>query len=209
MKASFGAMLIAILLLIPNLAKAQISDKLVPHTGFMYEIISLQDPRNTGVSEFSRAYYTINLGSYYAMAHKNDIVSVGFDAGVNFGINFPFTQQRGTVVTVVTQVPVFAMARVGALSTTYNQQPLGLGVGIGGVYTFFSDVDNYVAGNKMRAGFVAPAAMAELTLKTRGNTITVRGHVNLLTSNSVLKVDNRPDLDFNMNNWGVGLIYSL
>lgn len=209
MKASFGAMLIAILLLIPNMAKAQISDKLVPHTGFMYEIISLQDPRGIGVPEFNRAYYTINLGTYYALAHKNDIVSVGVDAGVNFGINFPFTQQRGTVVTVVTQVPVFAMARLGALSTKYNQQPLGLGVGIGGVYTFFNDVNNYITGDKIRADFVVPAVLAELTLKTRGNTITVRGHFNLLTSNSLLKGDNRPDLEYNMGNWGVGLIYSL
>lgn len=209
MKASFGALLIAILLLIPNMAKAQITDKLVPHTGFMYEIITLQDPRNTGTSAVNFSYYTINLGTYYAMAHKNDIVSVGFDAGVNFGINFPFTSQRGTVVTLVTQVPVFAMARVGALSTTYNQQPLGLGVGIGGVYTFFNDVADYNTGNKIRASYVVPAAVAELTLKTRGNTITVRGHFSLNQVNAILKGDNRPDLDYNMGNFGFGLIYSL
>lgn len=209
MKASLGALLIAILLLIPNLVKAQITDKLVPHTGFMYEIITLQDPRNTGTSAFNFSYYTINLGTYYAMAHRNDIVSVGFDAGINFGINFPYTAQRGTVVTVVAQAPVFAMARVGALSTTYNQQPLGFGVGIGGVYTFFSDVANYNTGDKIRADFIVPAAVAELTLKTRGNTITVRGHIPLLLNNAILKGDNRPDLDYNMGNFGFGLIYSL
>lgn len=209
MKASFGALLIAILLLIPTMAKAQITDKLVPHTGFMYEIITLQDPRNTGTSAVNFSYYTINLGTYYALAHRNDVVSVGFDAGVNFGINFPFTSQRGTVVTVVTQVPVFAMARVGALSTTYNQQPLGFGVGIGGVYTFFNDVADYNTGNKIRASYVVPAAVAELTLKTRGNTITVRGHFSLNQVNALLKGDNRPDLDYNMGNFGFGLIYSL
>lgn len=209
MKTSFGAALIALFLLIPGAAKAQIVDKLVPHTGFMYEIITLQDPRSTNGQSFNFSYYTLNLGTYYSLAHKNDVVSVGVDASLNFGINFPFTSQSGTQVTIVTQVPVFAMARVGALSTTYNQQPLGLGVGIGGVYTYFNDVADYVTGNKIRSNFVVPAAVAEATLRSRGSTITVRGHMSLAPVSSLLKGDNRPDLEYNMGNWGIGLIYSL
>lgn len=208
MKTSFGAFFFAALFLIPAVGKAQITDKLVPHTGFMYEIVTLEDPRNLGGQTFNFAYYTFSLGTYYELAHKNDVVSVGVDGSVNFGINFPLTG-RGTVVTVTTQTPVFAMARVGALSTKYNQQPLGFGVGIGGVYTFFNDVIDFNTGNKIRASYVVPAAVAEVTLKTRGNTITVRGHYQLARTNAVLRGDNRPDLDYNMGNWGIGLIYSL
>lgn len=209
MKASFGTTLIALLLLTPSLAQAQISDKLVPHLGFMYEFITLEDPRNIGSSEFTFQYYAVNIGSYYALAHKNDVVSVGIDASLNFGINFPFTAQRGTVVTLLAQTPVFAMARVGALSTPYNQQPLGLGIGLGGVYTYFNDVADFTTGNKIRASYIVPAAVGEVTLNTRANTITVRGHFSLDRTNALLKGDNRPDLDYNMGNWGLGLIYSL
>ena len=190
-------------------AHGQIIDKFVPHSGFMYEIVTLQDPRSVNGETFSFAYYTLNLGTYYSLAHKNDIVSVGVDASVNFGINFPFTANRGTVVTLITQVPVFAMARIGALSTSYNQQPLGFGVGIGGVYTYFNDVADYVSGNKIRASYVVPAAMAEATLRSRGSTLTIRGHFSLQPTNALLKGDNRPELDYNMGNFGIGLIYSL
>ncbi len=190
-------------------AYGQIIDKFVPHSGFMYEIVTLQDPRSVSGETFSFAYYTLNLGTYYSLAHKNDIVSVGVDASVNFGINFPFTANRGTVVTLITQVPVFAMARLGALSTSYNQQPVGMGVGIGGVYTYFSDVADYVSGNKIRASYVVPAAMVEATLRSRGSTLTIRGHFSLAPTNALLKGDNRPELEYNMGNFGLGLIYSL
>ncbi|MDP5169715.1 MAG: hypothetical protein NWR72_05680 [Bacteroidia bacterium] len=208
LKATLHSFLLVAVLTIPTMSRAQIADHLVPHFGFMYQFVNLEDPRSASGQNTTFSYYTLSIGSYYELAHKNDVMSVGVDAGVNFGINFIPTQFSGTVVTVITQVPMFAMARVGALSTKYNQQPVGLGLGIGGVYTYFNDVVDF-SGNKVKSDFIVPAAVGEVTLRTRGNTITGRVHVSLLPTNALLKGDNRPDLDYNFSNFGLGLIYNL
>ena len=185
---------------------AQITDRMVPHSGVMYEILVFEDNLGSGAT-FNRGYYTFNLGSYFMLAHVNDVASVGIDGSVNFGINFP-TTGRGTVVTFVAQTPVFAMGRVGTNATSYNEQGIGAGAGIGFNYTYFSDVADYNNGNKIKSGFAVPAAMAEVSLRSRGSALTVRGHISLASIASKVTGDGRPDITYKMGNWGVGLISS-
>lgn len=181
---------------------AQIGDKLVPHMGFMYQTVVLQDTF-ASASEFNIFYYTFHLGTYYTIAHANDIASVGVDGSVNFGFNFVNTFS-GTRINLFTQVPIWLMGRVGANSTSYNQQKIGLGAGIGGHYTFYSD--------KLRqekASFINPAAMAEVTILSRSGTLTVRGHMALSRAESALKstVSGNEINRLRFGTWGIGLIY--
>ena len=188
---------------------AQITDRMVPHSGIMYEIVTQEDLQGSG-AVLNRAYYTFNLGSYFMLTHVNDIASVGVDGSVNFGINFPATRDRGTVVTFVAQTPVFLMGRLGANATSYNQQGIGIGAGIGANYTYFNDVADILSGNKVKSNFIVPAAVAEISLKSRGGVLTVRGHLALSTVNSKVSFTNPnfPVTQYKMGNWGIGLISS-
>ena len=182
---------------------AQIGDKLVPHMGFMYQTVVLQDTFAAG-SEFNISYYTFNLGTYYTLAHLNDVASVGVDGSVNFGFNFVNTFTGGTRINIFTQVPIWLMGRLGANSTSFNQQKIGLGAGIGGHYTFYSDKIN-----QEKASFINPAAMAEVTILSRSGTLTVRGHMALARSESALKstVSGNEVDRLRFGTWGIGLIY--
>ena len=181
---------------------AQIGDKLVPHMGFMYQMVVLQDTF-ASASEANIFYYAFNLGTYYTLAHLNDVASVGVDGSVNFGFNFVNTF-NGTRINIFTQVPVWLMGRVGANSTSFNQQKIGLGAGIGGHYTFYSEKFN-----QQKAGFINPAAMAEATILSRSGTLTVRGHMALSRTESALKstVSGTEINRLRFGTWGIGLIY--
>lgn len=188
-----------------NNLSAQLADKLVPHMGFMYEIITFQEVGSSS-PPFSSAYYTFHLGTYYTLAHSNDIISAGVDGSVNFGINFPTTRDRGTVVTLTTQVPVFLMGRLGANATSYNEQKIGIGAGVGLVYTYFSDVADILTGSKVNAGFFVPAAVVEGSLRSRGGPITARVHFSLSDRTTDLNFSGGA-APFKLGNWGIGLIY--
>lgn len=183
-------------------SQAQIGDKLVPHMGFMYQLVTLQDTF-ASAAESNLFYYTFNLGTYYTIAHANDIASVGVDASVNFGFNFVNTFS-GTRINIFTQTPVFLMGRVGALSTAYNQQKVGFGAGIGGHFTYFSD-----KANQIKSDFINPAAMAEVTILSRSGTLTVRGQMALFKTEDVLKsTETKQEIStLNFGTWGIGLIY--
>ncbi len=184
--------------------KGQIGDKMVPHLGFMYEVVDLKGPIQAG-ENVSRVFYTFSLGTYYTLGHKNDVVSVGVDPSVNFGFNlvsnFSGTE---TGLNLVVQVPVFLMGRYGANATKYNQQKFGLGAGIGGVYTFFRE--GIV---KRRASAFNPSAVAEITFMSGGGPLTIRGHVSLFNPSATMTFPTG-SVDYNeFQNFGVGLIYGL
>ena len=116
--------------------QAQISDKIVPHMGFMLEYPQgVVSGTESGVSLPS--YYSFNLGAYMALAQKNDIISVGPQTSLQLGGNLiPLTNRLRFAYHF--QVPVYAMVRVGANSTPYNQQAVGLAVGLGGSFNALS-----------------------------------------------------------------------
>lgn len=182
--------------------KAQLGDKMVPHLGFMYEVVDLRDPLR---EDISRVFYTFSLGTYYTLGHKNDVVSVGIDPSVNFGFNLVSNFSGSeTGLNLVVQAPVFLMGRLGANATKYNQQKFGVGAGIGGVYTFFRE--GIV---KQRSSAFNPAAMAEITFMSGGGPLTIRGHVSLFNPNATLTFPSG-SVDYNeFRNFGFGLIYGL
>lgn len=199
--------ILAVLLCVAGLclqqAQAQLSDKLVPHLGFMYEIVNLRNSSQR--SDISRPSYTFSIGTYYVLAHQNDVLSLGLDPSFNLGFNFVQNIQGSeTGINLLLQAPVFLMGRLGALSTKYNQQKFGIGAGIGGSYIFLSE------GIADRRLFdFAPGVVVEVTFISRGGPMTVRGHFPLGSTEATFK-DTSGNSDWlfrDFTNWGVGLIY--
>ena len=184
---------------------AQIGDKLIPHMGFLYQWVAIEDNSFAPPFERSPAFYAFNLGTYYQIAHTNDIASVGVDGSINFGFSFVNDFSTGsTRVNIFSQFPFFLMGRLGANSTAYNQQKFGLGLGIGGHYTLYSN-----KGFAEKSNFINPAAIAEITILSRTGTLTVRGTMSLSQTESMLiNTETKADIGLrDFGSFGVGLIY--
>lgn len=190
----------------PASLQAQLADKLVPHLGFMWEVATYD---NGGCLNDQRtSFYTLSLGAYYTLAHTdNDVASVGFDPNVNFGINLV----GNGYISYVIQAPVFVMGRLGANATTYNQQKIGIGAGLGLNYTYFSQ--KITTNTRRIAGFAVPAAVVEVTILSGGAPLTGRIHFNLGQTSSDIKCrfdSGGEDLtNTSFGNFGFGLIYGL
>ncbi len=183
------------------------SDKLMPHFGFMYEIVNL----DSGSLRDIYPFYTLHLGTYYTLAHKNDFVSVGVDGSAHLGIQF-----FGSSVNWFVQTPVFLMGRIGANSTYYNEQQLGIGLGIGATATYMNMKGFFDFQGRdipFRPLFLNPSVILEGTLNTRGGPVTGRIHFSLggPTRDGVIVEEFRRYYEarkVKYTNWGLGLIYA-
>ncbi|RMG68248.1 MAG: hypothetical protein D6722_12060 [Bacteroidetes bacterium] len=151
-------------------------------------------------------FSTLNIGGYYVLAHHKDVVSVGVDPSVQIGLSFP----AGPGVNIMVQTPVYLMARVGANSTPYNQQALGLSVGVGGNLQYLT-----FTGLNRRTTFFAPGAVVEGTLSSRGAPLTFRLHFSPAQPQTLFKYtgpDNGTSTNVDVNYrfssiLGFGLLY--
>lgn len=152
-----------------QLIHAQISDRLVPHLGYIFTQVNMEGVDEVENGSASYAFNTIGIGSYVVLKHHNDFLSVGVDPSLQFGLNFS-NQGR---LNWFAQVPVFLMGRIGATATPYNTQKLGLGAGIGVInsYMNYEEVRGLL---ETKQFFVNPAAMVEATVLMRGSTLTGR-----------------------------------
>lgn len=192
--------------------------------GFMYEFFNLTPTDTTyqaalknssnGSSSFLLPYYNLLIAGYYPIAHKNDIISAGVDAGVQIGLNF----QSG--VSYQLQVPLFAVGRIGAGATNYNEQKIGLGLGIGGQFSFLNERRPVLTSNNVAKKIIgfSPSGLIELSIRQGGGRLMGRLHFPLIPFKT--KIDgfniydsqNNPVLTtpyWQVNNFGLGLIYSL
>jgi hypothetical protein len=169
MKKIVGILMLFSAIFTHNLS-AQSKFEIVPHTGLMYEFI-VPTPADSMTPKMSQifsgmpdvwSYITFHVGGYGVIAHKNDVVSLGVDAGLNVGLNF-----RPVPVSYQLQAPVFFMGRLGAGCTPYNEQKFGIGAGVGAISTFWNQklVIGGSSGNetiKIQEFFVTPSAVAEV-----------------------------------------------
>ena len=152
------------------------------------------------------AFYGIYFGGTYLLAHSNDKVSLGVNAGTN--ISFSIGSARGG--SFVAQVPVYLVGRVGARCTKYNEQRFGLGAGIGVNYTYlnfpYQTSSGYV--DKVNTGFVAPAAMGEVSFNQGSNlAFTLRFHYNLMPMEGKLSTNSTTSEKVTFSNFGLSLLY--
>lgn len=198
-------------LLMGGQAQAQLSDKLMPHFGFMFEQLRLSSTQTQG--SIANSFYLLHGGAYYMLGQSRDIFSYGIQPNVHIGVS-PILADDGLRLGYMVQVPVYFMARVGANSTPYNQQRLGLALGAGASVTairqyypdLFSD----------RGTFITPEVAAELTINMRGNPMIIRGHLSVLGSNVNVGLVDRDGNDvsrnFELDNavfFGVGIVYPI
>lgn len=185
--------------------QAPLSERLMPHAGFMYEFITLTETPPTGwQSNFQ--FYNISLGAYVELAQTRDVASIGLDVGGQAGLRWLINQ-----ISWMGQAPVYAMGRIGARATRYNTQKIGFAAGIGGVVSYLSVNQGAV---RFRQLFANPAVVLEGTLNTGGNPLTARLHVALSrpVHNAAVFAPGggffaiRPSL---YNNIGIGLLYAL
>lgn len=181
---------------------AQALDKLQFKGGIMYELVTFQQSYDSTYTNFVDPsivpYVNLFVGGYYALAHKNDIVSVGVDGGLQAGVYF----QQGFAYQL--QLPAYLMGRLGAGATSYNQQKFGIGAGVGLQSTFLSDSRLLQTHETIKTFLFIPSAIAEVVIGGNRNLIG-RLHIPLLPMKKQLEdVGNGY---FKLSNVGFGLIY--
>lgn len=220
MKKVIGILMLFCAAFTHNLS-AQSKFEIVPHTGLMYEFI-MPTPADSLTPQMSQIfsgmpdvwqYVTFHVGGYGVLAHKNDVVSLGIDGGLNVGVNF-----RPVPVSFQIQAPVFVMGRLGAGCTPYNEQKIGIGAGVGVIPTYWSQKIPIGSGSvsdmlKINELFVAPSGVFELNY-TRS---IIRVHFSLLSfTNHIEALDKyvygfgQPygqKTNYKMSNVGFGFIY--
>lgn len=197
-------------------AKAQVSlSDVVWKGGFLYEFYNLT-PTDSNYQDALVAsgwngqvvlpYYNFMFGGYLPLVHKKDIISAGVESGLQFGINF----RQG--ISYQIQMPLYACARLGASSTVYNQQRVGIGVGIGGQFSFLHEARQILnSGEKAKnISVFAPSALIELNI---GNGLIGRLHLPLFPVKTRIPAFDFPPTyttpHWRVNNFGLGLIYRM
>lgn len=153
--------------------KVPFIDRLVPHFGYTLSFLQTTDTFSTFTGTYDYSFNSIGVGSYIMLAHHNDWASVGADAGLNFGINFANQNNR---LNWQLQAPVMLMGRIGAAATAYNTQKVGLGLGVGGTFSYLNYQNGFI---EQKALWFHPTAMAEVNIFTRQNLLTLRGGISL------------------------------
>ncbi len=177
---------------------AQMTDRLVPHFGYMYTLLTMENA-DFESAPFPLGFNAISIGTYYTLAQTKDIVSVGLDPNLNFGLNFSNTGN----VNWYLQAPIFVMGRLGANSTSYNTQNIGLGAGLGMITSYMSFKGGPV---NVKELYSNPAAVIEGTVNSRGSNITGRIMFSLAPAKGtgdLFAIDG----NFRTRIFGVGLIY--
>ena len=184
------------------------ADRAQFQSGFFLEFLPVRFT-STNAPFFNRPplLYGVHFGMHYLLAESNDFLSLGIEPGVHF--SFSYNNVFGT--TLLLQVPAYLVGRLGCRATRYNESLLGVGIGVGGNYTYI--LLPYTSNDRLSQGFVAPAAMFEINANPRRQehgAFTLRFHINLIPfdtdfSEVVAGVPTRERLRY--ENYGVGLIY--
>jgi hypothetical protein len=123
----------------------------------------------------------------YVLMHSNDQASIGINPNAN--ICFSFNNFYG--IDFFTSVPVYMLARLGAGSTPYNEQKIGIGGGIGGSFSYLATTASGGGSvGTLKTSFINPGAMAELQFKYRGGNIVLRFNWSLAKSTQDLEFGN-------------------
>ncbi|MFK7969449.1 MAG: hypothetical protein AB8F95_03730 [Bacteroidia bacterium] len=157
-------------------AQAQLADRLVPHFGFMLELLTLEQDDVSNPATGAYNFYTIGIGSYYVLAQKNDRYSVGLDPNLQFGL-----QGFNGSLDFTVQMPVYLMGRFGAFCTPYNTQTIGFGAGVGLVNSYIGirSLDGRNKDFDFNQFYVAPSIILEGSLNLRSGPLTGRLHLPL------------------------------
>jgi hypothetical protein len=214
--AHLSSCIVLVAALLPALAHAQ-SDKMLFRFGYTYEIYNASSSQGFASNTFGRGYSSVQVDAYRVLWQKNDLVSAGVSPGFGLSVRPINTQDRGIKTDFLIQVPVLMGLRLGARSTTYNQQKIGVGVGLGVLYTYATYTQGYngtSSTDTRTLNYVAPQVQGELTLNMRSSVITGRIHLSPLNLTNSVHVKNNVNNNFAneslpslTTNMGVGIAY--
>lgn len=199
------ASIFIVLTLLIGQMSAQILDKIQLKGGAMYEFVTFQQASDSTYTTLSSPqpvpYVNLYIGGYYAIAHKNDIISIGVDAGLQGGL---YIRRTGFAYQI--QIPAYLMGRIGAGATTYNQQKVGLGVGIGLQNTYLKDIFEVTNADyrTVKTALFIPSAVVDVVIGGQRNLIG-RLHLPLLPAKKQFETLNNGY--YKMSNFGFGLLY--
>jgi hypothetical protein len=171
------------------------------HLGGSYDFLRIQAP---GFQTFAN-YFTVSGGTHYVFWQSNDQVSLSVNPNASLGVSF----NNITGLSFFGQAPVFAMMRVGAASTKYNQQRFGAGLGAGFLYAYVHE-KGFFANNRfytLESNIVNPAVAAQITFQNDFRILTVRAYTSLL-SYSAPFIEIYGNDPFNYDMFGISLLYN-
>lgn len=164
-----------------------------------------------GLAYFQRSYNSFQLDGYYAVKHRNDVVSVGLNSGIGFSI-----RPTGLQPDLLLQVPLRVGVRLGALATRYNQQRIGIGLGGGLLGSYARSSFSGSGGSSVTYRsllYASPDVYADIALNFRNSSIIGRVHLAPLavTTNVNIKefgTTNTIRVPAQAQNLGVSLMYA-
>lgn len=160
-----------------TLGRAQFAEKATLFGGITYQFVGITDVSSSN----SVAYYSygLGLGMDYVLAHSNDVVSIG----VNPNAHLCFQLSNFNGLSFLGSVPLYLLARVGAGATPFNEQKVGIGAGIGGTASYFTNTYG------PRTFFMNPSAIVELNLNLRSSSYLFRLNWSLLRPTQELDIN--------------------
>jgi hypothetical protein len=171
------------------------------HLGGSYDFLRI---KTAGFQTYAN-YFTISGGANYVFWQSNDQVSLSANPNASIGVSF----NNFTGLSFFGQAPVFAMLRVGAASTKYNQQKFGLGVGAGFVYAHIYEKGIY-ANNRfytLQSNIINPAVAAQITFQNDFRILTIRAYSSVLSySAPFIEIYGDDPYDYDM--FGISLLYN-
>ncbi len=175
--------------------------KMMWDAGFTYQFLSEESvyPAAGPTSSVNIApFYGLTGGLNYVVWHSNDKISVLANPGVLVSVRL-----SGQGMSLFAQAPTYMALHVGAGSTPFNEQRVGLGAGIGVVpgYLYYKTFGfpSYQAGVAM----VNPGAMADLTILGRNTVYKVRVNWSLAKS----RWQDIDALQVRYSTFGLGILY--
>jgi len=198
------------MLCISAYAQTSNADKLMFRAGIMQAYFSAVDDTVPTTQYVNQGYRALAFETYYILNQKNDIMSFGALGGISGSLR-PQGQSLGKFrASGQVSVPVYAAFRLGAQSTPYNRQKVGIGAGLGAMYAHTS---TFYGTYSAQLSYVSPQAMAEVILNMRAAMLTLRFHMSpLSTKTNTVLVDARTSekikLPSKVSNFGFGIVYS-
>lgn len=180
---------------------AQIEDRLQFHIGGSYDFLKIQGSPGTLFTN----YFTITGGGHLNLWHSNDQISLSVNPNASLGLSF----NNYTGFSVFTQIPTFAMLRVGAACTKYNEQKFGVGAGLGLAYTYVKE-KSFLVGNTfytLENSLINPVAAAQITFQNDARILTIRAYTSLL-SYSAPFIGTYGNEQFKYDGYGLAILYN-
>lgn len=181
-------------------------DRITPFFGISNQFLSQGQRAAPNSQRLIYTFFGVSVGMNYVLLHSNDMFSLGINPNLN--ASFAFDPISG--FSFLGQVPMYMLVRIGARATPYNESRFGVGVGVGGNYSYIysEDAFGFQGTNTvydLKEGIFFPGLLAELNLRTRMSDYGIRVNWNISRPAQLHESSGR---EFDYGNFGFGIFYT-